>query len=96
MLRIFALSVAAFLLATPASAQVRDGLVADLHHFVEAFELAEVPPAGRARLQVIVDHPSASHVAKLMAIHDVLQRHDALRHVDMHGDQPRLHSVLID
>lgn len=96
MLRIIALTFAAALLTAPANAQVRDGLAADLYQFVEAFELAEVPPAGQDRLQMIVDHPSASHVAKLVAIHDVLEQHDALVHVDMHGAQSTLHSALRD
>lgn len=96
MLRIIALTFAAALLTAPANAQVRDGLAVDLYQFVEAFELTEVPPAGQARLQMIVDHPSASHVAKLVAIHDVLEQHDALVHIDMHGAQSTLHSALSD
>ncbi|MBV7394212.1 hypothetical protein [Mameliella sediminis] len=93
-IQMLTLSLAVALTAGAAGAQVRDGLATDLHRFVDAFELSQVPPAGQARLQMIVDHPEASHVAKVLAIHDILQDHDALRHVDMHGDAPTLHSEL--
>ncbi|WP_305969572.1 MULTISPECIES: hypothetical protein [unclassified Mameliella] len=94
MLRFLALSIAATLMVGTAEAQVRDALASDLQNFVEAFELSQVPATEQARLRVIVDHPDASHVAKVMAIHEILQDHDALRHVDMHGDAPTLHSSL--
>ncbi|MBY6118151.1 hypothetical protein [Mameliella alba] len=96
MLRILAFSFAATLMAGTAEAQVRDALASDLRNFVEAFELSQVPATEQARLQVIVDHPEASHVAKVMAIHEILQDNGALRHVDMHGDAPTLHSSLRD
>lgn len=96
MLRILAFSLAATLMVGTAEAQVRDALTSDLRNFVEAFELAQVPDAEQARLRVIVDHPEASHVAKVMAIHEILQNNGALRHVDMHGDAPTLHSSLLD
>ncbi|MCR9274314.1 MULTISPECIES: hypothetical protein [Mameliella] len=96
MLRILAFSLAATLMAGTAEAQVRDALASDLRNFVEAFELSQVPATEQTRLQVIVDHPEASHVAKVMAIHEILQDNGALRHVDMHGDAPTLHSSLRD
>ena len=96
MRRLTTLTLVATLLAVPATAQVRGELATDLHQYVDAFDLQEVSAEGRARLRMIVDHPTASHVAKLVAIHDVLQDHDALLHVDMHGTRDVLQSQLHD
>lgn len=86
MSRIAALCLAAALLPGLAAAQTLPPLETALRAYVDAFDLAHVPATARARLEAIVAHEEASHVAKVVAIHDILLQHGALRHVDMHGD----------
>ncbi|SMX48684.1 hypothetical protein [Maliponia aquimaris] len=88
MFRHLALCLALALLPAAATADAARPLDTALRAYVDAFDLGAVPDTARARLRAIVAHDSASHVAKVLAIHDILQTHGALRHVDMHGDSP--------
>lgn len=75
-----------------AAADPDNPLATELRGYVEAFDLRTVPDSARSRLWAIIAHGSASHMAKVVAIHDILQRHGALRHVDLEGggdDAPR-------
>lgn len=83
-----ALTLTLVLTSAAATAEPARPLDAALRAYVEAFDLGAVPDHARERLRTIVSHDTASHTAKVVAIHDILLRHGALRHVDMHGAPP--------
>ncbi|MGP6087410.1 hypothetical protein [Antarctobacter jejuensis] len=94
MLRISALLFAAALLPCSAGAESSRSLKVQLTEYVEAFDLSGLSPAVLNRLRYVVDHPKASHTAKVFEIHDILLAHDALRHEDLHGEPLRLQAEL--
>ncbi len=57
----------------------------ELKNYVEAFDMAALDTEARAELEAIIDDPRASHGTKVLSVHTVLERNQALRHVDIHG-----------
>lgn len=76
----------AILLGTLPMAATSAPLADELKNYVVAFDMEALNDAARAQLQTIIDDPGKSHGNKVMSVHTVLDRNDALRHVDIHGE----------
>ena len=58
----------------------------DLRDYVVAFDVEALDQDAKATLRAIINDPNASHGDKVLDVHTVLSQHDALRHVDIHGE----------
>lgn len=94
MFRLSVFLLAAALVPCSAGAESRRPLDEQLTEYVESFDLAGLAPPVLDRLAYVASHPEASHVAKVIEIHDILKKNDALRHVDMHGAAPSMQARL--
>lgn len=65
-------------IAAPLSEELRD--------YVVAFDMEALDRSAKAALREIIDNPDKSHGDKVLDVHTVLSAHDALRHVDIHGE----------
>jgi hypothetical protein len=78
----FALAV---LIATMPVAATAAPLAEKLKNYVVAVDMTVLDEAARAKLQTIIDDPGKSHGNKVLSVHTVLDRNNALRDVDIHG-----------
>ena len=60
-------------------------LAEDLKNYVVAVDVDSLDSEARAELRTIMDDPARSHGNKVLSVHTVLDRNNALRDVDIHG-----------
>lgn len=78
----FALAV---LIATMPAAATAAPLAEELKNYVVAVDMTALDEEARAKLQTIIDDPGKSHGNKVLSVHTVLDRNNALHDVDIHG-----------
>ncbi|MBY5987857.1 hypothetical protein [Roseovarius atlanticus] len=78
----FALAVLMGTLPVTATA---GSLADELKNYVVAVDVAALDDEARAELRTIMDDPAKSHGNKVLSVHTVLDRNNALRDVDIHG-----------
>lgn len=60
-------------------------LADELKNYVVAVDVNALDDEARAELRTIMDDPAKSHGNKVLSVHTVLDRNNALRDVDIHG-----------
>ncbi|MGK7754226.1 MULTISPECIES: hypothetical protein [unclassified Roseovarius] len=78
------LALATLLSLSPIAATATP-LAEDLKNYIVAFDMAALDTEARTELRTILDDPDRSHGNKVLSVHSVLDRHGALREVDIHG-----------
>ena len=75
----------AIMLGTMPVAAAASPLSEELTDYVVAVDMAALDDAARDELRAIIDDPDRSHGNKVLSVHTVLDRNNALRDVDIHG-----------
>lgn len=60
-------------------------LAEDLKNYVVAVDMDALDTEARSELRTIIEDPNKSHGNKVLSVHTVLDRNNALRDVDIHG-----------
>lgn len=77
--------VLSLLIGTMPLAATAAPLADELKNYVAAVNMAALDSDARAELQTIIADPGKSHGNKVLSVHTVLDRNNALRDVDIHG-----------
>lgn len=75
----------AILIGTMPVAATAAPLADELKNYVVAVDMSALDDDARAELQTIIEDPGKSHGNKVLSVHTVLDRNNALRDVDIHG-----------
>ncbi|QFT93876.1 hypothetical protein FIU86_13580 [Roseovarius sp. THAF9] len=75
----------AILIGTMPLAATAAPLADALKDYVVAVDMSALDEDARAELQTIIEDPGKSHGNKVLSVHTVLDRNNALRDVDIHG-----------
>ncbi len=75
----------AILIGTMPVAATAAPLADELKDYVVSVDMSALDDDARAELQTIIADPGKSHGNKVLSVHTVLDRNNALRDVDIHG-----------